>query len=112
GLSTKPIKYSGFLDRLPGAPGIRGRGGGANLSKLIELDMFMAMGLAIDELERFATALAGAPERWEPLVRHAGEERVYEQIWDDPDVNAWVICWSEDQDTGYHDHDESAAAVA
>jgi quercetin dioxygenase-like cupin family protein len=37
---------------------------------------------------------------------------VYEQIWDDADVNAWVICWSEDQDTGFHDHDESAAAIA
>jgi len=23
-----------------------------------------------------------------------------------------VICWSEDQDTGFHDHDESAAAIA
>ena len=38
--------------------------------------------------------------------------RVYEQIWDDDDVNAWVICWSEDQDTGFHDHDNSAAAIA
>jgi quercetin dioxygenase-like cupin family protein len=37
---------------------------------------------------------------------------VYRQIWDDEDVNAWVICWSEDQDTGFHDHDESAASVA
>ncbi len=27
-------------------------------------------------------------------------------------VNAWVICWSEDQDTGFHDHDESGAAIA
>jgi mannose-6-phosphate isomerase-like protein (cupin superfamily) len=70
------------------------------------------MSLTIEELERFATALAGAPERWAHLVRHPGQERVYERIWDDPDVNAWVICWSQDQDTGYHDHDESAAAVA
>jgi quercetin dioxygenase-like cupin family protein len=23
-----------------------------------------------------------------------------------------VICWSEDQDTGFHDHDESSAAIA
>ena len=27
-------------------------------------------------------------------------------------MNAWVICWTEDQDTGFHDHDESAAAIA
>ena len=45
-------------------------------------------------------------------MRHADDARVYEQIWDDEDVNAWVICWSEDQDTGFHDHDESAAGIA
>jgi mannose-6-phosphate isomerase-like protein (cupin superfamily) len=63
------------------------------------------------QLERFATGLASAPERWSHLVRHADDARVYEQIWDDGDVNAWLICWSEDQDTGFHDHDESAAAI-
>src|SRR6202011_4308515 len=51
-------------------------------------------------------------ELWRDHVRHQHDVRVYEQIWDDRDVNAWVICWSEDQDTGFHDHDESAAAVA
>ncbi len=69
------------------------------------------MSLTIEELERFAAALAASPERWAHLVRHAGDARVYEQIFEDEEVNAWVICWSEDQDTGYHDHDESAAAV-
>jgi len=68
--------------------------------------------LTIDELERFAAGLAASPERWRHLVRHADDARVYEQIWDDDDVNAWVICWSEDQDTGFHDHDESAAGIA
>jgi mannose-6-phosphate isomerase-like protein (cupin superfamily) len=74
--------------------------------------MFTGMGLTPDELERFAAALARAPARWAHLVRHARDERVYAQIWDEKDVNAWVISWSEDQDTGYHDHDDSAAAVA
>jgi mannose-6-phosphate isomerase-like protein (cupin superfamily) len=69
------------------------------------------MSLALEELERFVAALASSPERWSHAVRHAGDARVYEQIWDDEDVNAWVICWSEDQDTGFHDHDESAAAI-
>jgi mannose-6-phosphate isomerase-like protein (cupin superfamily) len=68
--------------------------------------------LSLAELERFAAELAGSPERWRHLVRHADDVRVYEQIWDDDDVNAWIICWSEDQDTGFHDHDESAAAIA
>jgi mannose-6-phosphate isomerase-like protein (cupin superfamily) len=64
------------------------------------------------ELEQFVSDLAAEPERWEHLVRHEGDARVYEQIWGDERVNAWVICWSEDQDTGFHDHDESAAAIA
>jgi len=68
--------------------------------------------LTIDELERFVASLAASPERWRHLVRHASDVRVYEQIWDDEDVNAWVICWSEDQDTGFHDHDDSGAGIA
>jgi quercetin dioxygenase-like cupin family protein len=70
------------------------------------------MSLTIEELEQFVANLAAAPERWQHHVRHSDDVRVYELIWDDVDVNAWVICWSEDQDTGYHDHDQSGAAVA
>jgi quercetin dioxygenase-like cupin family protein len=64
------------------------------------------------ELERFVAKLAATPERWRPFVRHADDVRVYEQIWNAPDVNAWLICWSHDQDTGFHDHHHSAAAIA
>ena len=70
------------------------------------------MSLSIAELKALAADLAAAPQRWQHLVRHTDDVRVYEQIWDDEDVNAWVICWSEDQDTGFHDHDKSAAAIA
>ena len=70
------------------------------------------MTLTTRELEQFVTMLAASPARWQHLVRHADDARVYELIWDAQDVNAWVICWSEDQDTGFHDHDESAAAIA
>jgi mannose-6-phosphate isomerase-like protein (cupin superfamily) len=71
------------------------------------------MSLAEPELRRFADRLAADRSRWAHLLEAAGEgNRVYELIWDDPDVNAWVIRWSEDADTGYHDHDDSAAAIA
>ncbi len=70
------------------------------------------MPLSAPALECFVATLAEQPERWAHLVRHADDARVYEQIWDGEEVNAWVICWSEDQDTGFHDHDESAAAIA
>lgn len=74
------------------------------------------MSLSVAELRRFAAALAADRGRWQHAVPHADEAgdegaRAYELIWDDADVNAWVICWSEDQDTGFHDHDESAAAI-
>ncbi len=68
--------------------------------------------MTADQLQVFAADLAAAPERWAHLVRHTGDVRVYEQIHDDDDVNAWVICWNEDQDTGFHDHDVSAAAIS
>jgi len=67
--------------------------------------------LSPTELEDFVASLAEQPELWAHMVRHESDVRVYEQIWDDEDVNAWLICWSEDQDTGFHDHDQSAAAI-
>ena len=70
------------------------------------------MSLSPLELERFVAELASAPERWQHAIRHSNDIRVYEQICDDTEVNAWLICWSEDQDTGFHDHDESSAAIA
>jgi quercetin dioxygenase-like cupin family protein len=70
------------------------------------------MSLSPHELQAFVARLAATPELWQPHVRHSSEARVYEQICDHDDVNAWLICWSTDQDTGFHDHDESAAAIA
>ncbi|MGO9902158.1 MAG: cysteine dioxygenase [Solirubrobacteraceae bacterium] len=69
------------------------------------------MSLTLEELERFASRLSASPERWRRHVRHARDARVYEKIWDDEDINAWVICWSADQDTGFHDHDGSGAGI-
>jgi quercetin dioxygenase-like cupin family protein len=67
--------------------------------------------LAQDELERFVEDLAADPSIWARHVRYAPFERTCEMIHDGEDVNAWLICWSEDADTGFHDHDESAAAI-
>jgi quercetin dioxygenase-like cupin family protein len=70
------------------------------------------MSLIIERLEKFVAELAASPDQWSHVIRHSDDGRVYELIWDDEDVNARVICWSEDQDTGYHDHDQSAAAIS
>ncbi|HEX3511035.1 MAG TPA: cysteine dioxygenase family protein [Solirubrobacteraceae bacterium] len=64
------------------------------------------------ELERFAAALAARVELWDGLVRHEPERRIYEELLADEHVTAWLICWMDDHDTGYHDHDDSGGAVA
>lgn len=69
------------------------------------------MSLSRTELEVFVEQLAADTERWRPFVSHDPGQRSYELIWDDIEVNAWVLCWSEDHDTGFHDHDVSAAAI-
>jgi quercetin dioxygenase-like cupin family protein len=69
------------------------------------------MSLSSQELEAFVQELAADAECWQPLIRHDAGERTYELIWEDEQVNAWVLCWNEDHDTGFHDHDVSAAAI-
>lgn len=69
------------------------------------------MSLSPAELEGFVHALAARRGGWEALIRHSRDARIFEQVWDEEDVNAWLICWTEQQDTGWHDHDESAAAI-
>jgi predicted metal-dependent enzyme (double-stranded beta helix superfamily) len=64
------------------------------------------------ELSMFVAELAGRPELWIHLVRHDSSRRVYEELFSDAFITAWLICWSEDHDTGYHDHDISCGAVS
>jgi predicted metal-dependent enzyme (double-stranded beta helix superfamily) len=64
------------------------------------------------ELEAFVRELAIRPELWIDLVKHDTNQRVYEELLSDQHLSAWLICWMDDHDTGFHDHDISAGAVA
>jgi predicted metal-dependent enzyme (double-stranded beta helix superfamily) len=68
--------------------------------------------LSGEELEAFVRELADRPELWIDFVRHDSSQRVYEELLSDAHVTAWLICWMDEQDTGFHDHDVSAGAVA
>jgi Cysteine dioxygenase type I len=70
------------------------------------------MSLDRDRLQRFIARLAASPEQFSGLIRQAPGARSYAQVWDTPEVNAWLIYWTERGDTGWHDHDDSAAAIA
>ncbi|MGO9319311.1 MAG: cysteine dioxygenase [Solirubrobacteraceae bacterium] len=64
------------------------------------------------ELQAFVTELAERPELWIHLVKHDTTQRVYEELLSDDHVTAWLICWMDEHDTGFHDHDVSCGAVA
>jgi predicted metal-dependent enzyme (double-stranded beta helix superfamily) len=64
------------------------------------------------ELRALARDLRARPDLWSPLVHHEPEQRTYELLLHDERVMAWLICWMDDHDTGFHDHDVSSGAVA
>jgi predicted metal-dependent enzyme (double-stranded beta helix superfamily) len=68
--------------------------------------------LTRDELEALVADLAAEPERWRDLVHHDPTARTYEQLRRDEHVAIWLICWMDDHDTGFHDHDISSGALA
>jgi hypothetical protein len=63
------------------------------------------------ELATLAAELAEQPQLWREFVRHDATERVYTEIFRDQHLDVWVICWSNSQETGLHDHDLSGGAV-
>jgi predicted metal-dependent enzyme (double-stranded beta helix superfamily) len=64
------------------------------------------------ELIELVERLAASPEDWRHLVRHQRDARTYEQLHRDDHVAVWLICWMNDHDTGFHDHDLSAGALS
>ena len=63
------------------------------------------------EMRELVTRIAAEPDSWRHLVRHDPDRRTYEQISRDGPLGLWVICWMNDHDTGFHDHDISSGAV-
>jgi len=64
------------------------------------------------ELEELAAAVAQQPEEWAHLVAFDGDERVYASLHRDAHVDLWLLCWTPENNTGWHDHDVSSGAVA
>jgi predicted metal-dependent enzyme (double-stranded beta helix superfamily) len=79
---------------------------------LAEIDRPRGCDLSIADLRAFVSELADRPELWIHLVTHDSTQRHYEELVCDDHLTAWLICWMNDHDTGFHDHDTSAGAVA
>jgi hypothetical protein len=90
---------------MPTAPAIDSR-------ELARLGRPLGRDLSGPELQDFVNELADRPELWIHLVKHDSTQRVYEELISDDHVTAWLICWMDEHDTGFHDHDVSCGAVS
>jgi predicted metal-dependent enzyme (double-stranded beta helix superfamily) len=64
------------------------------------------------ELELAAAEILGRPEAWADRVVHDPDgARTYVRLELDAHLEAWLICWADGNDTGFHDHDRSLGAV-
>jgi quercetin dioxygenase-like cupin family protein len=68
--------------------------------------------LTPEELERLASHIASRAEEWAHHVAFDADERVYVSLHRDHHVDVWLLCWTPENDTGWHDHDVSSGAVA
>jgi hypothetical protein len=63
------------------------------------------------ELAGLASDIASRPDLWSQLVAFSAEGRHYVSLHRDDHVDVWLLCWTTDSDTGWHDHDVSSGAV-
>jgi predicted metal-dependent enzyme (double-stranded beta helix superfamily) len=67
--------------------------------------------LSLTELRALVERLAADEASWRHLVKPQRERRYYDQILSEGFVGVWLICWMDEHDTGFHDHDASSGAV-
>ena len=68
--------------------------------------------LVPSELATLAATVAANPQLWQHHVAYDNEHRHYASLWRDAHVDVWVLCWTPQNDTGWHDHDISSGAVS
>ncbi|HOZ58813.1 MAG TPA: cysteine dioxygenase family protein [Nakamurella multipartita] len=65
-----------------------------------------------DELIELASSVASDPGPLEPHIAFSDDKRHYVSLHRDSHVDVWLLCWTPENDTGWHDHDISSGAVA
>ena len=64
------------------------------------------------ELLDLVRSLAARPQLWAEHVAFSDSKRHYVSLYRDAHIDVWVLCWTPQNDTGWHDHDISSGAVA
>jgi predicted metal-dependent enzyme (double-stranded beta helix superfamily) len=68
--------------------------------------------LSTAELRDVVAELAVWLPIWREEVRHDPAERQYARVLATEHVEVWIVAWMDGHDTGFHDHDDAAAAIA
>ena len=83
-----------------------------DLATDVELTDLPDRELSESELLDLAASVAARQELWRDDVQFAGKNRHYRCLHRDSHVDVWLLCWTPNDDTGWHDHDVSSGAVA
>lgn len=78
----------------------------------LTLDDLPGRDLTQAELRALVATVASDPDSWAHHVGFDDDERVYASLHRDAHVDVWLLCWTPENDTGWHDHDISSGAVA
>lgn len=63
------------------------------------------------ELTALVTGLREHPSLWAPDLVHDPVERQFVLVARTENVEVWAVAWMDGHDTGFHDHDDAAAAI-
>ena len=78
----------------------------------IGLDTLPGRDLDQAELLQLASSIAADPAALQEHVAFSDDQRHYVSLHRDTHVDVWLLCWTPQNDTGWHDHDISSGAVA
>jgi hypothetical protein len=94
-----------------------GRGGADGATACALADQLTLQTLPNRDLDRrelleLASAIAAQPDLWTQHIAFDDDKRHYVSLYRDSHVDIWVLCWTPQNDTGWHDHDISSGAIA
>ncbi len=78
----------------------------------ITLDTLPGRDLDQAELLELASSIAAEPAHLQQHIAFSDDQRHYVSLHRDTHVDVWLLCWTPQNDTGWHDHDISSGAVA
>jgi hypothetical protein len=78
----------------------------------VTLDTLPGRDLDQVELLELASSIAAEPANLQQHIAFSDDQRHYVSLHRDTHVDVWLLCWTPQNDTGWHDHDISSGAVA